>query len=236
MGTNECSQPASKSSWDSQDFGDVNMVLKMAHFHKFSRPHWVKRLPLYSGLNVLTHWGRVPYICVGKPTTIGSNNGLSHGWHQSIIWINAAILFIEPLGTNFSEILIEILTVSFRKMRLRGSSAKWWPFCPGFNVLIHPDATHFLLVWSRWRRPRRWWFDFFIWLSALLALCAGNSPVTGEFPLQRPVTRSFDVFVDLRMNKRLSKQSWGWWFETPSRTLWWHCKVCPYFDMILVYN
>ena len=43
MGTNECSQPASKSSWDSQDFGDVNMVLKMVHFHKSSRPQWVKR-------------------------------------------------------------------------------------------------------------------------------------------------------------------------------------------------
>ena len=52
--------------------------------------------------------------------------------------------------------------------------------------------------------------------SALLAFCAGNSPVTGEFPAQRPVTRSFDVFFDLRWNKRLSKQSWGWWFETPS--------------------
>ena len=51
--------------------------------------------------------------------------------------------------------------------------------------------------------------------SALLALCAGNSPVTCEFPAQRPVTRSFDVFFDLRLNKRLSKQSWGWWFETP---------------------
>ena len=42
MGTNECSQSASKSSWDSQDFGDVNMVLKMAHFHKSYRPQWVK--------------------------------------------------------------------------------------------------------------------------------------------------------------------------------------------------
>ena len=54
-------------------------------------------------------------------------------------------------------------------------------------------------------------------ISALLALCAGNSPVPGEFPAQRPVTRSFDVFFDMRPNKRLSKQSWGWWFETPSR-------------------
>ena len=60
--------------------------------------------------------------------------------------------------------------------------------------------------------------------SALLALCAGNSPVTGEFPSQRPVTRTFNVFFDLRLNKRLSKQSWGWWFETPSRSLWRHCN------------
>ena len=56
--------------------------------------------------------------------------------------------------------------------------------------------------------------------SALLAICAGNSPVSGEFPAQRPVTRSFDVFFDLRMNERLSKHSWGWCIETPSRQLW----------------
>ena len=61
--------------------------------------------------------------------------------------------------------------------------------------------------------------------SALLAICAGNSSVTGEFPTQRPVTRSFDVFFDLRLNKRLSKQSWGWWFETLSRPLWRHSNA-----------
>ena len=60
--------------------------------------------------------------------------------------------------------------------------------------------------------------------SALLALCARNSPATGEFPSQRPVTRSFDVFFDLRLNKRLTKKSWGWWFETSSRSLWRHCN------------
>ena len=62
-------------------------------------------------------------------------------------------------------------------------------------------------------------------ISALLALCAGNSPVTGEFPSQRPVTRSFDVFFDLRLNKRLSKQSRRWWFETQSYSLWRHGKA-----------
>ena len=67
-----------------------------------------------------------------------------------------------------------------------------------------------------------WWCHQMEILSALLALCAGNSPVTGEFLAQRPVTRSFDVFFDLRLNRRLSKQSWGWWFETPARSLWRH--------------
>ena len=61
--------------------------------------------------------------------------------------------------------------------------------------------------------------------SAFLAICAGNLPVTGEFPSQRRVSRSFDVFFHLRLNKRLSKQLWGWWFETPSRPLWRHCNV-----------
>ena len=75
-----------------------------------------------------------------------------------------------------------------------------------------------------------WWRHQMETFSAFLALCAGNSPVTGEFPSQRPVTRSFHVFFDLRLNKRLSKQSWGWWFEMPLRSLWRHCngKACPW--------
>ena len=60
---------------------------------------------------------------------------------------------------------------------------------------------------------------------ALLVICAGNPLVTGEFPSQSPVTRSFDVFFDLRLNISLSEQSRGWWFETSSRSLWRHCNV-----------
>ena len=60
--------------------------------------------------------------------------------------------------------------------------------------------------------------------STLLAICARNSPVTGEFPAQWPVTRAYDVFFDMHHNKRLSKQWWGCWFETPSRPLWRHCN------------
>ena len=61
-------------------------------------------------------------------------------------------------------------------------------------------------------------------LSASLVICAGNSPVAGEFPAQRPVTRSFEVLFDLHPNKLLSKQSWAWWFETPPCSLWRHCN------------
>ena len=72
----------------------------------------------------LTHWGRVTHICVGKTTTIGANNGLSPGRRQAIIWTNAGILLIRPLGTNFNELFIEILTFSFMTIRLKMSSAR----------------------------------------------------------------------------------------------------------------
>ena len=84
------------------------------------------------------------------------------------------------------------------------------------------------------RQP--WWRHQMEIFSALLAICAGgNSPVIGEFPTQRPVTRSLDVFFDLRLNKRLSQQSWGWWFETLPRRLWRHCNEfdCTYFGSVL---
>ena len=70
--------------------------------------------------------------------------------------------------------------------------------------------------------PNVWWRHQMETFFALLALCAGNLPVTGEFPAQKPATPSFNVFFDLRLNEWLSKQSWGWWFETPSRPLWRH--------------
>ena len=72
-----------------------------------------------------------------------------------------------------------------------------------------------------------WWRHQMRTFSALLAISAGNSPVTSEFHAQRPVTRIFDVFFGRRLNKRLRKQSWGWWFETPSSSLWRHCNSKP---------
>ena len=78
-----------------------------------------------------------------------------------------------------------------------------------------------------------WWRHQMETFSALLALCVGNSPVTEEFLSQRPVTRSFDVFFDLRLNKRFSKQSWGWWFETALCSLWRHCNGISGFVRLL---
>ena len=63
-------------------------------------------------MGTLTHWGRVTHICVSKQTIIGSDNGLSPVRRQAIIWTNAGILLMGPLGTKFNEILIEIHTTS----------------------------------------------------------------------------------------------------------------------------
>ena len=83
----------------------------------------------------LTHWGQGMHICVSKLTIIASDNGLSPGRRQAITWANDGILLIWPLGTNFSEILVEIQSFSFKKMHLKIPSGKWRPFCLGLNVL-----------------------------------------------------------------------------------------------------
>ena len=105
---------------------------------------------IHSG--VLTHWGRVTHKCGGKLTRIGSDNGLSPGRRQAIIWTNAGILLIGPLGTKFSEILIAIEAFSFKKIHLKISSAKLRPFCLGLNVLsniIEAVKCAFTLLFCR---------------------------------------------------------------------------------------
>ena len=87
---------------------------------------------------ILIHWGRVTHICVSKITIIGLDNALSPDRRQVIIWTNAGILLIEPLGINFSEILIDVLIFSFKKIRSKVSAVKWRPFCLGLSVLIYP--------------------------------------------------------------------------------------------------
>ena len=99
----------------------------------------------------LTHWGRATIICVSEIIIIGSDNGLSPGRRQAIIWTNVGILLIGPMGINFSEILIEINTFSFKKMHLKMSSAKWRLFRLGLNVLIASSVDHHAHVLIKWR-------------------------------------------------------------------------------------
>ena len=124
----------------------------------------------------LTHWGRVMlmHICVGNLTIIGPDNGLSPGRHQAIIWTNAGILLIGPLGTNFSETVIEIHTFSFQTMDLKISSAKGRLFCLGLNELKDPPtwlkvATTQEIDLQPWA-PRQWTSTTTWWRCGLILL------------------------------------------------------------------
>ena len=114
---------------------------------------------------------------------------------------------------------------------------KQWLHCFVSTVTQYQRALKVMIVIMPWNYIKPWIIcprnhdDVIKWITftALLAICAGNSPVPGEFPAQRPVTRSFDVFFDLRLNRRLNKQSWGLGFETLSCPLWRHCNDACYF-------
>ena len=113
----------------------------------------------------LTHCGRMTHICVGEQTIIGSDNGLTPDRRQAIIWTNAGILSTGPLGTNFSEILIETYTFSFKKMHLKMSSAKWRLFRLGLNVLACFYQDRILAVQRLIKMPRTTWSYWTRWLS-----------------------------------------------------------------------
>ena len=118
------------------NFGEILSEIHIASSTKMHlKMSSTKWRPFCLGFNVLTHWNRVTHICVNKLTIIGSDNGLSPGRRQAIIWTNAEILLIGPLRTNFSEILIDIHIFSSTKMHFKMSTTKWRPFCLGFNVL-----------------------------------------------------------------------------------------------------
>ena len=126
---------------------------------------------------------------------------------------------------------------SFDKQTKYGASRyhrpKVWYVPPSYTIRndmhVHQQSNRIhLFNWTQYYQyavkynHQSWWRHQMETFSALLAICAGNSPVSGEFPAQRPVTRSFDVFFDVRLIKRLSKHSRGWWFETLSHPLWRH--------------
>ena len=144
-------------------------------------------------ISALTHWGRVTHICVVTLTIIGSDNGLSPGRRQAIIWTRNRILLIGLLWTNFIEILIGIHTFSFNKRHLKMSSTQWRPFCLGLNVLTHPgrcgsnlqkhvtDYVHeHLLNFSQVNVTEHLWWQ--------VSIGSGNGLVpSGNKPLSEPM-------------------------------------------------
>ena len=115
----------------------MKFCLKFKSFHS-RKSIWIGRLPNIVLTSVC--WARVTHICVENITIIGSDNGLSPGRRQAIIWTNAGILLIRPLGTNFREILIRNQIFSLKKMHLNMSSEKYRSFCLGLSVLIPPRS------------------------------------------------------------------------------------------------
>ena len=122
--------------------------------------------------------------------------------------LHLELKFLRPVLEN-------VIPWTQMQMNIWGFSIKWWVLTKGRVgfVEISSAISNDVIPW--WRHP----IETF---PTLLALFEGNSSVTGEFPAQRPVKWSFDVFLDLRLNKRLSKQSWGWWFDMPSGSSWRH--------------
>ena len=138
--------------------------------------------PQLDWVQYLTHWGQVTHICVGNLTIIGSDNGLSPGRRQAITWTNVGILLIGPLGTNFSEMLIEIHTFSFKKIHLKMSSGKWRPFCLSLNVLIasHPSTGQNIRAVQRGGHTGWLWSHLLIWMMGFLLRVPDLVPFRGN--------------------------------------------------------
>ena len=157
------------------------------------------------------------HICVDNLTIIGSDNGLLPGRRQAIIWTNDGLLLLGPLGTNFSEIVIEILTFSFKKMRLKVSSAKRRPFCLGLNVLrenfnfntvmvcANICRDHFIAGWirSKWNfyQIELQWKTLVIWAHDPNELNVWTSNgswcigIKGEMSGTVCVTFTWDIYI-----------------------------------------
>ena len=178
------------------------------------------------------------HICVCKLTIIGSDNGLSPGQRQAIIWTNAGILLIGPLGTNFSEISVKVHIFSFMKVHLKMSSVKWQPSCLGLNVLRRQDdymtslqlftAVHLLGQGG-------------VWIGELFAHHFEGYLTTSMTTIWLPQHR-WRMYIDntskIRQNKNWVSISWYVLLSYKSNQLflhivpneagWYRNDICPY--------
>ena len=166
---------------------------------KYKTQFGIDRLSIQSiqAINIILEWIPEDLItdCYSKSSTDAEIKPIPiMAWH----WIADKPLS-KPTMTLFSYVSLGHNGLNYRK-----------------SITLTYIIRHDLGTWVSWWRHQMETF------SALLAVYAGNSPVPGEFRAQRPVTRSFDVFFDLRRIKGLNEQSWGWWSEALSRPLWRH--------------
>ena len=130
------------------------------------------------------------------------------------------------------KVLLTMVQLQFKLICQPWITVKFSIPCTHFRFMAKYKSIIRAFFFTRNHSTHIWWRHQMETFSALLALCAGNSPVNGENPTQRPVTRSFDVFFDLRLNRWLSKQTWGWWFETPSWPLWRYCNEMKMYHLV----
>ena len=150
-------------------------------------------------------------------------------WARGCLWVFNRKLISDTL---IYWCIYAPLSLSVLRMQHIAKSLKQLPEAKGTYIFEIPGDKQDL-TWSSQNRPHisppwvnyPWWCHQMETFSTLLAFCAGNSPVTGEFPTQRPATWSFDVFFDLLLNQQLSKQWRRWSFEMLLFPLWCHCNA-----------
>ena len=179
----------------------------------FSTPQWVKPGAFILALSIGPT--RKFRIMTGRNVSRWDRNV-----SNSLQWRHMGLMPSQITG-NFHCLFNRLLTYTlFWSEALRRMQV-----CDQWKTMRHAPDLFNALESVLTTLNRSWWRHQMETFFALLVLCAGNSPVSGEFPPQRTVTRSFDVFFELRSNRRLGKQSWGWWFETPPCSLWRHCNA-----------
>ena len=176
-----------------------------------------------------THWGmnRMADILQISFQNALSNKkiGLSSVWQQAITWTNVdhnVWCYITSLGHKELTRLGLVMPTCIQVWR---TGSYWFrkklvAFFAPTKPLPAPIRTLFMMTSSNGN------------IFRVTGPLCGKFTGPGEFPTQRPVTWSFGVFFDLRLNKRLSKQPWGWWFETPSWSLWRQCNALVYIYLL----
>ena len=171
----------------------------------------------------------MPHICAGGLDQYCSGNVFSPIAHIRVVDLKFTITCCQFSVHRFHAIRVCFVIKcrqNERDQTTLASSCIKLHYVPS-NTCCYDYLTQFNLHYCNIRiiPSVAWWRHQMETFSTLLAICAGNSSFTGEFLAQGPVTRSFGVFFDLRLNKRLRKQSWVWLFEMPSHPFWRHCNV-----------